>query len=181
MKTLLFGDYSYEFATRREVMDVFKRMERLVFIERQAPATLNLLSEWEQEKLKEISKDFEHVLQYNLLVYCGEEVIGWSFGVQRNLHDHNMINTGILPEHRNRGIYSALVPVIVEHLKALGVQRIFSRHSMDNNAVIIPKLKAGFVITGIEVDEQFGGLVMLSYYVNEERRKRLKHKIWGGG
>jgi hypothetical protein len=63
----------------------------------------------------------------------------------------------------------------MEHITDLGFQRIYSRHKMSNNAVIIPKLKAGFVITGFEVAMMyFGNLVELSYYTNPRRRELLE-------
>lgn len=73
-----------------------------------------------------------------------------------------MTNTGILEEHRRRGLYTALLPVVLNQLRQKGFQIVFSRHTLTNNAVIIPKLKAGFVISGFEVDDRFGTLVQLS-------------------
>ena len=48
---------------------------------------------------------------------------------------------------------------------------------MTNNAVIIPKLKAGFVISGFEVSDRFGTLVQLSYYFNPLRRKMMDVRV----
>jgi hypothetical protein len=42
--------------------------------------------------------------------------------------------------------------------------------------VIIPKLKAGFVITSMELSDVFGLLVHLSYYTNSLRRKVLEFR-----
>ena len=82
-----------------------------------------------------------------------------------------MLNTGILKEHQGKGIYSALLPVIIERVRSQGFQTIKSRHNATNNQVIIPKLKAGFVITGLELSDGFGTLVTLTYFMNEKRRE----------
>jgi hypothetical protein len=42
---------------------------------------------------------------------------------------------------------------------------------MTNNDVIIPKLKAGFLITSFELSDTFGSLVHLTYYPSPLRRK----------
>ena len=103
-------------------------------------------------------------------IFRGDEVVGWSFGVQQSREHYYMINTGILPEHQGKGIYTALLPIVIARLTAQGFQLITSRHVATNNRVIIPKLRAGFVISGLEVSDHFGTLVLLSYYTNPRRR-----------
>jgi hypothetical protein len=82
-----------------------------------------------------------------------------------------MRNSAILPNHRRKGLYSALLREVVIKLEKKGFQVITSRHNAGNNDVIIPKLKAGFLITGIELSDAFGTLVNLSYFTNPLRRK----------
>jgi hypothetical protein len=43
--------------------------------------------------------------------------------------------------------------------------------------VIVPKLKAGFVISGFEVSDIFGILIHLTYYFNEIRRKVIDFRV----
>lgn len=88
-----------------------------------------------------------------------------------------MTSTGILKVHRRRGLYTALIPIILAHIKNEGFQVVFSRHNLTNNAVIIPKLRAGFVISGFEVDDRFGTLVQLSHYFNPLRRKVMDVRV----
>ncbi len=64
-----------------------------------------------------------------------------------------------------------MLPKILQILKKQGFQKVTSRHSVTNNNVIVPKLKAGFVITGFEISEVFGLLIILTYYFNDTRRK----------
>jgi hypothetical protein len=50
------------------------------------------------------------------------------------------------------------------------LQVIYSKHQASNSAVIIPKLKAGFVISGLEVLEWAGTLIKMSYFHNQHRK-----------
>lgn len=88
-----------------------------------------------------------------------------------------MMNTGVLEAHRRRGVYTALLPVVLKTAQQVGFQVVLSRHHATNNAVIIPKLKAGFVITGLELDDRYGTLVQLSYYFNPLRRRLLDVRV----
>jgi GNAT superfamily N-acetyltransferase len=106
-------------------------------------------------------------------VYQGDELVGWHIGRQEDAEKFYMTNTAFLPAHQGRGLYTALLPLIIERVSAEGFQVINSRHTATNNRVIVPKLKAGFIITSLEVDDRFGTLVHLSYYTNPLRRKMM--------
>ena len=111
----------------------------------------------------------------NLGVYQGDELVGWTFGVQESpSHDtYYMVNTGVLPAHQGKGIYTALLQVVLEAVRTQGFQVVHSRHAATNARVLVPKLKAGFVVTGMELSDVFGTLVHLSYFFNPIRRKVL--------
>jgi hypothetical protein len=66
---------------------------------------------------------------------------------------------------------------VIDLLSGLGFQRIYSKHKMSNNQILIPKLKFGFMITGFEVNDVFGNLVVLSYYTNPTRRALLEVRM----
>jgi GNAT superfamily N-acetyltransferase len=106
-------------------------------------------------------------------VYQGDELVGWHIGRQEDAEKFYMTNTAFLPAHQGRGLYTALLPIILDRVAAEGFQITYSRHTATNNRVIVPKLKAGFIITGPEVDDRFGTLVHLSYYTNPLRRKMM--------
>ena len=110
-------------------------------------------------------------------IYCGEEVIGWTFAQQSDHDTLTMRNTAIDPAHRGIGLYSALLPIIIEHARSLGYQRIISTHHAANNAVIVPKLKAGFIITGLNVNEKFGLMVTLTYFLTQGRHHLALNRI----
>ena len=103
-------------------------------------------------------------------------VVGWTFGREIDPETYYMQNSAIHPDHRRKGLYSALVQAWITHLEPERYQRITSIHATTNNAVIIPKLKAGFVITAMEVNDKHGTLVTLSYYFNKQRLDALKFR-----
>ncbi len=65
-------------------------------------------------------------------------------------------NSAFLPEHRGKGLYSAMLRSVKDYVLGLGFQEISSRHNTTNNAVIVPKLKQGFTIPSLEVSGIFG-------------------------
>ena len=66
---------------------------------------------------------------------------------------------------------------MISKVTKLGFQEIYSKHTITNNAVIIPKLKAGFIISSMEVSDLFGTLVNLSYYPKALRKKILDYRV----
>lgn len=97
-------------------------------------------------------------------------VVGGFFGVQEQWARYQMMITAIDPAERGRGIYSAFLQRIVAWAEAAGFREIYSRHVADNNAVLVPKLKAGFVIGAMEVAHNFGLLVHLKRPLGERNR-----------
>src|SRR5262245_7596865 len=95
------------------------------------------------------------------------EPIGWSLGEQREADTFVMLWTGILPAYQNRGMYSAFLHHLLEYLHALGYARVTSNHMVNNRAVLVAKLKAGFIITGMSLDERLGAVVWLTYYFDD--------------
>ncbi len=105
------------------------------------------------------------------------ELVGWTFGYQKEWTTFYMTNTAIFETHRRKGIYTALLNKVLALLKDKGFRRVTSRHGANNNAVLIPKLKAGFVISGLEISEAFGILVHLTYFFKEEERKIMAFRV----
>ncbi|GAB5446138.1 GNAT family N-acetyltransferase [Gymnodinialimonas sp.] len=105
-----------------------------------------------------------------------DRFVGWTWGKQEPKAKFCMVNSGVLESERRKGIYSALLQTTVATVSAMGFQVIYSRHCATNNAVIIPKLKAGFVISKFEIDDTHGVLVHLHYYTNELRRKAVDYR-----
>lgn len=130
-----------------------------------------LYSEEENEKLKKLQEAYSDIFRLRLGVFYQDEFVAWSWGYQENRELYYMCNSGVKSEHRRKGIYAFLLQENIRLLKDKGFQRIYSRHTTTNNQVIIPKLKAGFFVSGMELNDHFGSLVHLTYYVHPVRRK----------
>lgn len=154
---------------QKHAADIFDESQ-LIF--RAFPA----LTESEQQSWRELGKNMGQPFHLRLGLFHGEEFVGWHTGNQESGEVFYMRNSAVLPTHRRKGLYRALLMETLDRLKAKGFQKIYSRHHCTNNNVIIPKLQAGFVITGMEVTDVFGTLVHLAYFTNPLRRKMLEFR-----
>jgi len=136
-----------------------------------------VLSDQEKEKRKNNWEAFRGIHRYYLVAKVKDEIIAWAFGMQKSAEDYYMINSAVLPNYRRQGIYTQMMKMAVDLVSRQGFQRIYSKHKMCNNHILIPKLKFGFIITGFEVNDTFGNLVELSYYTNPVRRELLEIRI----
>lgn len=100
--------------------------------------------------------------RYAWIVAHGGEVAGWQISRQWDRRTAYMVNTALLPQHRGQGVYSRLLPHVLSTLRAEGYSLVRSHHHATNNAVLIPKLRAGFRLQGLEVDHH-GVLAVLVY------------------
>lgn len=107
----------------------------------------------------------------NLALYHGRELIGWSWGIEETPEKFYMVNSFVDEAHRRQGLYTALMAEVVTQAQSAGFQVIYSRHAATNNAVIIPKLKAGFLVSGFELSDTFGLLLHLSCFTDPLRRR----------
>ncbi|MBS1537033.1 MAG: GNAT family N-acetyltransferase [Bacteroidetes bacterium] len=174
METIAFFDeYSYRLLTWDELRPLFEMHRTKSFSHNMYFNVVGALSESEREASQLLSKNTGNLFRLNVGIYYQNEFVGWHFGGQESNEKYYMRNTALFPEHRGKGVYSALLPHILSIIEKKGFQIIYSRHHATNNAVIVPKLKAGFIITGFEITDQFGTLVHLSYYFNPLRRKAM--------
>lgn len=138
--------------------------------------TRKILSDEEKAQIRELNKNTAPLLKIYIGIFKGDEFCGWFSGDQYNFETFYMRNSAILPEHRRKGLYQALMFEVLRRTKELGFQVVLSRHTTTNNSIIIPKLKAGFIITALEVSDRFGTLVHLSYFFNDTRRKVMEFR-----
>jgi hypothetical protein len=131
----------------------------------------DILSDDEMNAQKKLASRMGELFYLRLGVFHLDKQIGWSFGVQIDRGKFYMVNSAIFPEHRKKGLYSALLKSAVEVLIEQGFQLITSSHIATNSAIIVAKLKAGFIITGFEMSDTYGLMVNLTYYTNPTRRK----------
>ncbi len=103
----------------------------------------------------------------NFIFYdSDDQPIGWSFGWQTEPDTFYMNWTGIIPAYQNQGIYSAFLRHFISYLKTLGYRRITSNHMVNNRRVIVAKMKAGFIASGMSLDERWGAVLWLTYFID---------------
>ena len=175
--SILFGNYSVRILDNAAFNTLFRKCRLSIFetmLEFDVQQALSIEEKTASARLRErMGTPF----RLNIGIYHNQEFIGWSFGRQEDSEKYYMVNTGILPQHQGKGIYSALLPWILDALQRGGFQIVYSRHIATNNQILVAKLKAGFVITAIEVSDVFGVLVHLSYFFNPLRRKVLDVRV----
>jgi len=170
--------YSIRSMTEEEFDPLFQKYTKEFFDDdTQVFRLRDALTEDERARLKKLSANMGEPFVLRLGVFHKNEFVGWHFGRQDSHTQFYMQNSGILPEHRRKGLYAELVKRVLEVTTEMGFQSIWSRHNTTNNAVIIPKLKQGFVITALEVTDIFGTLIHLYYFPNEIRRKMTDYRV----
>jgi hypothetical protein len=164
--------------TNEELANLNQEAHKEIFInDGQIFRFVKTLNEEEIKRWKELSTRTGDPLRINLGMFQGDEFVGWSWGYQETPFKFYMCNSAILPVHRKKGLYTRLMNEMIRRVTELGFQEIYSRHPLTNNDVIIPKLKAGFVITTMEMSDVFGALIHLSYFPNELRRKMMDYRV----
>lgn len=106
-------------------------------------------------------------------IYKGDTPIGFHYSSQLPERVILMRDTGILPEHQGKGLYKAFLSMLLKQFDEAGFREVVSFHKSTNNQVIVPKLKAGFIISGFEVSVD-GLHVKLSYPFSRLEREILK-------
>ena len=112
---------------------------------------------------------------YSWGIFHGGQLVGWHHAYQYDERSVYMSDSGLLPEHRGQGVYTRLLPSLLEAFRAAGYTLIRSHHRATNNAVIIPKLRLGFFIQGLNLYE--GGvnvLLVLSFDESYRAAQRVR-------
>lgn len=178
METKLNNGYVIREMDKQSFYESQKSWRNIVFDEDHSLFPFEYLSEGEKGKIADLGSDL-YKDQYKLYlgVFDSEDnFVGWHFGYQENAHVFYMCNSAILEEHRRKGLYSLLLEHTISILVEKGFQVLYSRHSATNNSVIIPKLKTGFIISNLEMDDVFGVMVHLKYFTNKTRRKIMDYR-----
>ena len=171
-------DYQIRSMTPEDFDPLFQKFTKEFFDdETQVFRLRDALSEEERTRLKKLSANMGEPFTLRLGVFHKNEFVGWHFGRQDSHTQFYMQNSGILPEHRRKGLYAELVKCVLKIATEMGFQSIWSRHNATNNAVIVPKLKQGFVITALEVTDVFGTLIHLYYFPKEIRRRMTDYRV----
>lgn len=160
-----------------ELRPLFEKYHSLVFDGDHSYSKRSHYSQNEIENMNILSEKMGDAYRLHLGAFDKDDnFVGWSWGFQENSSTYYMCNSAVLEDHRCKGIYRELLNVNINILTEMGFQVIYSRHCVTNNSVIIPKLKAGFVISKMELSDTFGVLVHLHYYTNRARRKIMDYR-----
>lgn len=171
-------NYEIRELTREEFLPLWETHAREIFDDKsQIFRFYDHLSEEEKAKANLLQAYLGEQYQLRLGLYVESQFAGWAIGHQESSETYYMRNSAILPEYRKQGLYSALLRETIARVEAKGFQKIYSRHTASNNAVIIPKLKIGFTISALEVTDIFGVLVHLTYLPKELRKKMMNYRI----
>jgi len=172
-------NFEIKVLTQKEFYPLYNQYKEAVFDDDHSFALYDLISDEEKEKMKQLTDSRGQTHTYRIYMAALDKegnIAGWSWGFEEDSHTYYMCNSAVLPQYRRMGIYSELLKQTIEILKEKGYQKIYSRHCATNNSVLIPKLKAGFVITNMQLDDIFGVLIHLSYFTNPVRRKILDYR-----
>ena len=117
--------------------------------------------------LAQIQRDTHH--ERFLFYGPSGEPVGWSHGHMLDGETFFMSWAGVLPDWQRQGLYSQFVGQLLAYLTALGYERVSSNHMVNNRPVLIAKLKLGFNVTALTLDERFGAQVTLTYFCHADR------------
>lgn len=174
------GEYKIVELNNEEFDKYYNQWQKIIFNDISMVTNLQkIMSEDEKLIAKKLRKNMSQMISLNLGIFNGEQFCGWFFGDQYNHETFYMRNSAILPEFRRKGLYTLLLKEVLARVQSLGFQVVLSRHIVTNNSIIIPKLKAGFVITSMELSDRFGSLVHLSYFFSDKRKKILDFRAGG--
>lgn len=124
-----------------------------------------------QPNLTPLRQAFAGTHHEYFVFYEGDAVAGWSYGEMHDPETYFMSNTAVLPPYRRRGIYQSYLKHFIDYLTALGYERITSNHQPNNRAVLIAKLKVGFVLSGMILDERWSAQVQMTYHIHPDRQQ----------
>jgi len=109
--------------------------------------------------------------------FDGERLVGLSSGWFEVGGNFYIGLSAVDPTYRRQGLYTRLLNTIEQGVRERGGLLISSQHVATNNAVLIAKLKLGYVIAGTEYLDQMGLLVRLVLQLSPERRALFASRV----
>lgn len=148
-----------------------------VFSNRRAIDVHSMLTQEERDRLKANRKNYPQIASLAFFLKKGSQLVGWHIGDVKEPDVYYMRNSAIVADFRGQKLYEKMLLEVMGILKEKGFQVLTSTHHGNNPAVIIPKLRCGFVISGSEMHERFGFLIHMKYLFNEKRRQSYNTQI----
>jgi GNAT superfamily N-acetyltransferase len=156
--------------TSEEFFDGFKEETNVEFQEFLHSGNSIFYSTEEKEKYKSIKPDFKDEAFLYFIVKSGESVVARSFSNQISLDTIMMCMSYVKKDFRGKGLYKLMLKETINKAKNIGYRKIQSYHNTTNNDIIIPKLKEGFVFTGMKINAGYGTLAELTYFLNQDEK-----------
>jgi GNAT superfamily N-acetyltransferase len=179
MENEILPGYTLHPVTEEEFMTLYKERESLYFAGFEQTDLIGDVSDHDREQFALRHRAFTGGERFQWFIQHKGDIIGWTLAQQDDPITLLMRNTAVDPAHRRGGVYTALLAFVVAFAREHGYQRITSTHSATNNAILIPKLKADFVISGMHVDERFGVMVHLTHFLYPHRRSVVERRVRG--
>ncbi|HTJ42596.1 MAG TPA: GNAT family N-acetyltransferase [Kofleriaceae bacterium] len=149
-------------------------------LDRPALDLLRLHTDDERAAIKDLDDAFGPPMEHRVVFTHEGTPVGAYWGQQERQGRYYMVNTIFDPAWRGRGLYRAFLPRVEAAAKETGFREMYSRHRADNNAVIVPKLRAGWSIAAFEVAPKFGLLVHLRKYLHDGFARAFGYRVDGG-
>ncbi len=166
--------YSLREISFEELKEIQKIHHEKIFSNRAESKYTENLSADEKEKIKSraVSR-----WQLRVALFYKDQPVGWHYGYAAEGDVYYMQNSAVLESHRNKGLYSKMLSAVLDHLKENAFQVVISLHHPNNAAVIIPKLKLGFVICTMLIHERYRALIEMKYFFDPERKMAFDEQL----
>lgn len=172
------ADFRFEICDRDRFYSVVGNLHKSIFDEETICAWPDdFLSNFEKTKLNDLNLNYKQNYTLHTLLFYKEELAGWSMGFQNTTESFLISNSAILPKYRGRSLYSNMQDQVIKIVLSKGFQKIQSFHTLTNNVIILSKLKKGFVITGMHINEVSGTLLQLTFYPNHKRKELMDFRV----
>ncbi len=169
--------YTIKEMSAKEFFPLFGKVYDSLFGEDHTFFPDSYYSNEEKQKLTLLKQRMGQLYELRLGLFSpADEFVGFSFGYQESEETFYMAASGLLPAHRGLGLYSQMVKYLIQKTTEEGFQKIYGTHCATNNAVLIPKLKLGFVFSKVELSDMFGTILHLQYFTNPLRRKMMDYR-----
>lgn len=146
----------------------FMRLQEAVFADHNMPSEEMAIVLAEEASQASMAAPFAPSRQ-RFGAYDGDALVGWSYGWIERPGEFYVSNSGVVPSHRRRGVYTALLGAVRTYALEQGLVIIRSQHSVVNNAVIIAKLRLGYHICGLSHSARMGALVEMVLHLTAAR------------
>ena len=164
------GEYIVEYVSSDVFNDGFKEESLEEFQEFLHSGNSVFYSEKEKEIYKKFKPEFKNEAFLYFIVRQGDVIVGRSFSNQISLDTIMMCMSYVKKDHRNKGLYKLMMNATIVKARSIGYRKVMSYHNTTNNKIIIPKLKEGFVFTGMKINAGYGTLAELTLFFNEDEK-----------